>query len=422
MAPKLPAGDRTRIREVAARQMEYASLPVMDERREMWYALNDGRAGARPPVIIEVWTFDDDFMAGAELKCESEYGRAIERGFVRNIRNHELINDDKVMPDSCLVGWHISDTGHGVDVASESAEDAEGRSTGYRFLHPIKNLKEDMHMLKPGVSSVDREATFATRDFLDELFGDIMPVRIGPSHYGPGSLSFHFIQLMGMEAFFMAMHDSPGEVHQLMAFLRDNNLRFLRWAEQEGLLFLNNNNQSSASSFHFTTLLPADDYGGGPARLKDLWGQSDSQETVGISPEMFHEFCFPYYKDVCEPFGLIYFGCCEPADVFWNDLSGLPHLKKISISPWCNEQFMGEALRGTNVVFSRKPDPNFLSVDRTLDEEAWAKHVRVTMDAAREVFMEIIIRDVYTLHGDIANARKAIDIARREIGRHYVAV
>jgi hypothetical protein len=31
--------------------------------------------------------------------------------------------------------------------------------------------------------------------------------------------------------------------------------------------------------------------------------------------------------------------------------------------------------------------------------------------------MEIIIRDVYTLHGDIGNARRAVEIARREVSR-----
>ena len=41
----------------------------------------------------------------------------------------------------------------------------------------------------------------------------------------------------------------------------------------------------------------------------------------------------------------------------WDDLRQLPHLKKVSISRWCDQRFMGEALRGTGIVFSRKPDP-----------------------------------------------------------------
>ncbi len=80
---------------------------------------------------------------------------------------------------------------------------------------------------------------------------------------------------------------------------------------------------------------------------------------------------------------------------------------------------MGDALRGTDIVFSRKPDPNFLSVAATLDEDAWAAHIRETLDATRDVFVEFIIRDVYTVHGNLNNARRAVEIARREIERRY---
>ena len=150
-----------------------------------------------------------------------------------------------------------------------------------------------------------------------------------------------------------------------------------------------------------------------------MWGCANSQETVGISPAMFHEFCFPYYRDVCAPMGLLYYGCCEPAHPFWNDIRQLPHLKKVSISRWCDQNFMGEALRGTDIVFSRKPDPNFLSVDAKLDEDAWAAHIRETLTATRGVSVEFIMRDVYTVHGDVGNARRAVKTARREIDRHY---
>jgi hypothetical protein len=78
---------------------------------------------------------------------------------------------------------------------------------------------------------------------------------------------------------------------------------------------------------------------------------------------------------------------------------------------------MGEALQGTEIVFSRKPDPNYLSVDEKLDEEARAKHIRESLEAARGVFVEFIIRDVYTVHGNIENARRAVEIARGEIDR-----
>ena len=79
---------------------------------------------------------------------------------------------------------------------------------------------------------------------------------------------------------------------------------------------------------------------------------------------------------------------------------------------------MGEALRGTGIVFSRKPDPNLVGVGVNLDEGAWSAHIRETLDAARGVNVEFIIIDVYTLHGNIGKLHRAIELARSEIDRH----
>ena len=414
----LPQKERTYLRELAKKQAEYAALPVMAERKQMWYDLNDARPGARPPVIVETWTFDRDFMPAEVFQCQSEAGRAIETKLLRNIRNHELIDDDKVMPDTFDISWFVDIDEFGVKIESETIQDAQGIETGYRFLHPIKDLERDFPLLKPAVCRVDRERTLARKAFLEDLLGEFLPVEIRTGTYGATMLTHRVIELMGMEAFFMAMYDNPDELHQLMAFLSDNALRMMHWAEAEGLLRLNNANQDSfGSSYNFTTRLPAPGYNGGAARLSDQWGSTNSQETVGVSPKKFHEFCFPYYRAVCEPMGLVYYGCCEPAHPFWEDICQIPHLKKVSISRWCDQRFMGEALQGTEIVFSRKPDPNYLSVDEKLDEEAWAGHIRESLEATRGVFVEFIIRDVYTVHGNVENAHRAVEVARGEIDK-----
>ncbi|MCL5269497.1 MAG: hypothetical protein M1457_02835 [bacterium] len=415
----LPAGERRYLRELARRQAEYAALPVMGERRRMWYDLNDGVPGARPPVVIETWTFDRDFMPPGIPRCESPTGAAIERILLRNIRNHELIDDDKVVPGTFDIGWFVGlDTG--IKIERESATDTQGNTLGYRFIHPIKDLARDLELLKPTVCRVDRAKTLRWKEFLEELLGDLLPVEIRGGVYGHTQLTQRVIQLMGMDAYYQAMYLCPDEVHRLMAFLRDDALRVMRWIESEGLLCLNNANQASfGSSYNFTHALPERPLDGDAVRLSDFWGFTNSQETVGISPDLFHEFCFPYYRDVCEPFGLLYYGCCEPVHPFWDDVRNLPHLKKVSISRWCDERFMGEALRGAPIVYSRKPDPKFLGVDVALDEEGWAANIRQTLEATRGVAVEFIVRDVYTVHGNLGKPRRAVEIARREIDRHF---
>jgi hypothetical protein len=414
----LPHKERSYVRELAKRQAEMAALPIMSERKRMWYDLNDAHPGARPPVIVETWTFDRDFMPEAIYHCQSEAGRWIENQLLRNIRNHELINDDKVVPDTFDISWWVEIDEFGVKIESETVQDAQGVETGYRFLHPIRDLERDFSLLKPAACRVDREGSLVWKAFLEDLLGEFLPVVIRTGTFGATMLTHRVIELMGMEAFFMAMYDQPYRLHELMGYLRDNALRVMAWAEREGLLRVNNANQDSfGSSYNFTTRLPAPGLTGPAARLKDMWGCTNSQETVGVSPQKFHEFCFPYYRQVCEPMGLVYYGCCEPAHPFWEDIRQIPHLKKVSISRWCDQRFMGEALQGTEIVFSRKPDPNFLSVDEKLDEEAWAKHIRESLEAARGVLVEFIIRDVYTVHGNINNARRAVEIARGEIDR-----
>ena len=112
----LPDSERTTLRALAARQAEYAALPVMAERKQMWFDLNDGRLDARPPVIVETWTFDRDFFPDDVFRCTSKVGRAIEKQLLRNIRNYECIDDDKVMPDTFDMGWFVDMDEMGVKV------------------------------------------------------------------------------------------------------------------------------------------------------------------------------------------------------------------------------------------------------------------------------------------------------------------
>ncbi len=419
----LPETERVHLRGLAKRQAEIAALPVMAQRRKLWTDMNDARPGARPPFAIETWTFDRDFMPESIYHCISELGRRLENGFLRNIRHHEILNDDHVCPDTIDMGWHVWCDEFGIEIHTEYRKDAEGVVTGYHFDCPITDLNDGFDMVKPATFGVDREGTREEKAFLEETFGDIMPVVLRSGTYGNNGLTQRLMRLMSMETFFMAMYDCPEKLHALLALLRDNAMRMARWAEEEGLLELNNGNQCTCGTcFNFTTLLPKRAVTPGQVRLSDMWTGMDSQETVGVSPELFHEFCFPYYRDLAEMFGLVYWGCCEPADPLWEtSLCKLPNLKAVSISRWADQRYMAEALAGKGIVFSRKPDPNLLGVDVVLDEEAWAAEIRETLEitAGKNIPLEFVVRDVYSMHGNLEKPRRAVEIARREIDKFY---
>ncbi|MHB9026483.1 MAG: uroporphyrinogen decarboxylase/cobalamine-independent methonine synthase family protein [Armatimonadota bacterium] len=424
MTYALPETERAYLRELAKRQAEIAALPVMEQRRQLWTDMNDGRPGARPPFAIETWTFDRDFMPESLFKCATEYGKRWEKNFLRNIRHHELLDDDHVCPDTIDTGWHVWSDEFGIEIRTTYVKDAEGVNTGYHFECPITDLDaQGFDMIKPTTFGVNREETLEEKAFLEATFGDIMPVVMRSGVYGTPNLTQRLMRLMSMETFFMAMYDCPEKLHALMALLRDNCVRMCRWAEAEGLLVLNNGNQCTCGTcFNFTTQLPRREVVSGQVKLSDMWAGMDSQETVGVSPELFHEFCFPYYAEIASMFGLVYWGCCEPADPIWEmSLSKLPNLKAVSISRWADQRYMAEALSGKGIVFSRKPNPNLLGVDVVLDEEAWAAEIRETLEitAGKDIPLEFVVRDVYSMHGNLNKPRRAVEIARREIDRFF---
>jgi hypothetical protein len=407
--------DAAYLKELARKQLEYANLPVMEERRKLWYAHNAVKA-ERPVLVMEMDTFAGDMIPA--LKCETEQARNMEWNLLYWIVNHEKINDDKVVPPDYTVYMNIGVKEYGFAIPKEYGEDSSGRRIGFTQHHPVSDLEKDFHLLKPFIFTADREDTLACKNLVGEVLGDILPVQVkNNSLVWYTALSSKIVDLMGMENMLYSLVDYPDEMHQLMRYLTDNIKAYVKWQQREGLLTLNNgNNYAGAGSYGFTNELPTDEgKKSGLVTPKDLWGNLNSQETVGISADMFGEFFYPYYKELAEMFGLVYYGCCEPVHGIWDRyLSKLPGLRKVSISPWCDEDFMGSALRGSKVIYSRKPRPNYIG-EGSFDETAYTEHITDTLKAAKGCSMEIIFRDVYTLSGDQGKPGRAIGIARKLI-------
>jgi len=192
--------------------------------------------------------------------------------------------------------------------------------------------------------------------------------------------------------------------------LTDDYLRFFRFIEKENLLLPTIGNEAVGNgTFAFSDELPAQ----GLLTTRDVWGFMDSQETTGISPTMFEEYIFPYYKQVAEQFGLLSYGCCEAVHPIWEKcLSKLENLRKLSISSWCDENYMGEQLASKKIIYHRKPSPNFLGVNTHLDIPALKEHIDATLRAAKGCTVEFTQRDVYTVHHDMDKVRKYVCVIR----------
>ena len=212
------------------------------------------------------------------------------------------------------------------------------------------------------------------------------------------------------------MYNDPDGLHQLLGFLRDDNLTLAEWLEREELLSLNNGSDYVGSgSIGYTRQLPAPDHQSGkPIRRKDLWLLLESQETVGVGPNLYREFIFPYHQQIAGKFGMIYYGCCEPLHTRWEIVRELPNLKEYSIAPSCNQDFMAEAL-GKECVFSHKPNPTLIST-QNFDETAIRDDLRHTLSvcAKHECRLELIMKDVHTLNNEPWRLAHWVQIAREE--------
>lgn len=397
------------LRELAQKQLEYANKPIMKEREKLWYAHND-LEDTRPLVVMEEITFWDDIRP--PFRCTTPLGQEMENQLQRQIAVAELIDDDKVIPNYYEVELLLDYKKFGVEQKKIYAREG----IGFHIEPVLEDLEEDLAKLSPSVFSYDKGALESKIHCIEEVIGDILPVRVvNSTNRWEISVTQNVIELMGMENMFYAITDTPDEFHQLMNFVTEDRIRLLRWEEENGCLWLNNKNDYMGSgSYCFTHDLPAKDFQG-KVRSKDTWGHINSQETIGISPDMFREFILPYMKRTAAEFGLIYYGCCEPVSAFWErGIEEIKNLRKISISPWCDEEYMAERLSGSSVIYSRKPSPNFLGVKTEFDEEAFRKYIQKTVSLTKNCKTEYIFRDIYQLHGNVEKLKRAVEIVREE--------
>ena len=91
----------------------------------------------------------------------------------------------------------------------------------------------------------------------------------------------------------------------------------------------------------------------------------------------------------------------------------------MSISPWCDEEFMGERLQGSDIIYHRKPSYIYLGVGSELDVDAFIKDMIKTLKAAKGCKLEFAFRCIYTLTGNREKPRQAIKILRNLIDEYW---
>jgi len=403
--------DRSILKDLAGQVAELASRPIEEEKKELWTRLNDLEP-VRPLVFCDPENGWNEIIPQDRILCTETLLRVWEMHLRKEIFWGTEMGDDKVIEPYFNVPYNYEDTGWGLSEKKIGGD----KGGSYTWEPPIKDYETDFDKLRFPEIHVDYEGTNRVLDIAEDIFGGILEVRLRGVWWWTLGMTWDYITLRGLENFMLDMYDRPEWVHRTMKFLSDGFLRKLDYLEISGLLSLNTEGTYVGSGgFGWTEQLPQSDFNPKRVRTIDMWGFTESQETVGVSEEMFGEFIFPYQKPIQERFGLNCYGCCEPLDKRWDIVKTAPRLRRVSASPWADRERMAEYLKN-DYIMSMKPSPTPLA-RASLDEDAIRKDLRRDLDVTRGCVVEIIMKDNHTIGNNPDNVKRWCRIAREEAER-----
>ncbi len=404
----LDSSDQLIIRDLAARVAEIAALPVQEEKRGLWRKLN-ALQPERPMVMIDQVCWNEmEIGDELHLRCRDAECRRYEEYLRQVLFQWRHFRVDMVVEPFIRVSMAIDNTGFGVDVLEEIAVmDPTNSVVGHHYNNQFQTM-DDLEKVKTPVISHDAQETNRRLEVAHQLFDGLLEVRAwGMDPYL--SLWDPISTWMGVENALFALADQPELMHGLVGRMTEGYLAMLDQLEEQGLLC------GQQSLIHctgaYTDELPAPGYDPRKPRTRDLWMFGLAQMFSTVSPRMFKEFEVDYASRICARFGLVYYGCCDPLDGKMAQVRMIPNVRKVSMSPWVNQERGAAEIHG-DFVFSRKPSPAMLAYD-TIEPDA----VRADLTATREVCrkyhcpLEIILKDISTVRYQAERLFQWADVA-----------
>jgi hypothetical protein len=382
------------IRELAVCAAEIANLPVQEEKRRLWRGLNALKP-ERPMVMIDQVCWNE-MEIGDELtlKTTDPDCRYYEEILRRTLFQWRHFPVDMVVEPFMNVPMAIHSSGFGVEVVEQVATtDATNSVVAHRYNNQFQSA-DDLEKVRIPVITHDPAETSRRMEVAHTLFDGLLAVR--PWGLDPYlSLWDPISTWMGVENALYAIIDRPEMMHGLVARLTEGYMSMLDQLEENGLLC------GLQSLIHctgaYTDELPASGYDPSKPRTKDIWMFGLAQMFSTVSPRMFKEYEVDYASKICERFGLVYYGCCDPLDRKMKEVRMIPNVRKVSMSPWV-DQARGAAEIHGDFVFSRKPSPAMLAFD-SFDPEAVRQDLSITRDLCVQhgCPLELILKDISTV-------------------------
>lgn len=382
------------LRDLASRVREIAALPLQEEKRRLWRKLN-GLTPERPMVMIDqvCWNELQD-REELQLRCSDPECRFYEQRLRQTLYQWHHFPADMVVEPFLGVPKAVSNSGFGVHVHEEIRETySSGGILAHKFFNQFQT-EEDLEKIQTPRITHDETETQRRLTVAKEIFDDTIEVRLAGvdlclSLWDPIST------WMGVENALLAIIERPNYMHRLVNRMTEGYLSMLDQLEELGVLC------EPQCVIHctgaYTDELPAPGYNPERPRTKDIWTFGMAQMFSTVSPQTFKEFEVDYCSRICERFGLVYYGCCDPLDGKMKEVRMIPHVRKVSMSPWVNQERGAEEI-SNDFVFSRKPNPAFLA-EASFDAELVRRDLEKTVEICKRhgCPLEIILKDISTV-------------------------
>ena len=405
--------DRDILRALASQVAEIAALPVQQETISLWKASNDLKP-IRPMVRIDQISWHEMEADGElALQTEENFCRSMETRLRRILYSWRHMRADMVVEPVIDIGKVIRGMGFGIETVEKRAMiDPENDVVGHLYIDQIKT-EEDVQKIRIPEIHLDEEATAQAQERAQEIFDGILAVRMQgclPTFAPWDSI----VQWHGVERSILDLVDRPEFIHSIMSRITESQLSMLDQLEEKGLLGSEQNTIHCTGAY--TDELPAPGFDPGHSRAKDLWTCGMAQIFSTVSPAMHQEFELDYAIKWYSRFGLVYYGCCEPLDEKIGIVRNIPHVRKISMSPWVDVEKGAERV-GSDFVFSRKPTPALLA-GRTWAPEAVERDLRETLEACTRhgCPLEFILKDISTVGYQPQRLWEWVEVAMRVVG------
>ncbi len=407
------ANDRSILRELGKQVAEIAALPVQQQTIALWKALN-GLKPRRPMVMIDqVCWHEMNVNDELTLRTQDEFCRKIERDLRRTLYAWKHMRADMVVEPVVTVPKAINGTGFGIGIKEERAvSDPTNEIVGHLYFDQLQT-DDDLQKIQMPDARLDEVETARREAMANEIFDGVLGVEM--QGLSPSFNAWDWVvQWRNAEVVLMDLADRPDFMHRLFERVTEVALALLDQAEERGLL------AQRLSRIHCTGAysdeLPAPGFDPRKPRTKDLWTMGMAQIFSSVSPAMHKEFDLDYAVRFYERFGLVYYGCCEPLHMKLDLVRKIPHLRKISMSPWVDVEKGAEGI-GRDFVFSRKPSPAFLAED-SAQPDVIAADLHMTRDACARhgCPLELILKDISTVRYQPQRLWEWEKIAMRVVG------